>query len=234
MFIGLLLVNEEDDILADTLAANAPLVDCFYVLDGTADNLHSRWVCESYLKCVGYWRDQDVPYDGPPRDGWRQFLYQHAVENHGHDNWFLLLHGDEVWTEHPADIAGRHPGCDGLGFRLPFFVPREQDGWDPGRTPTDQLRWMLGPGWPEFRMFRGSPNVAFDPSQHFNVTPAGLNAIAFTPYKILHYPYRSPEQQARRAQVTWDPDNYTQTGLWSDERIESMRSHEHFRELTCA
>ena len=40
-FIGLLMINEENDILERTLAANAPLVDCVYVLDGTANHTSS-------------------------------------------------------------------------------------------------------------------------------------------------------------------------------------------------
>ena len=224
------MVNHENDLLAAAIREHERVVDCFYVLDGTVPNDYSRWVCESSEKCAGYWTDGELPrppYTPDARDGYRQFLYEHAITDHGHDNWFLLLHADEIWKQHPSGIVAAYPNHDGFGFLLPFFVPRERDGWD-DRHPFAQLRWMLGPGWPEFRMFHGNPDVAYDPGQHFNVTPSGLRNIAMTPNLIYHYPYRSPAVQAERAAVTFDPDNYRHTGLWSDARIdECLHSNPH-------
>ena len=36
------MVCGENDVLAETLAANTEFVDCFYALDGTAPNAESR------------------------------------------------------------------------------------------------------------------------------------------------------------------------------------------------
>lgn len=228
-FIGLLMINGENDILEDTLAINAEYVDAFYVLDGTVPNDESERICHGHPKCHGYTRDADLPpsYPANPVDGYRQHLYEQAVTDYGYDNWFLLLHGDEVWTEDPRAIVT--DSADGYCFQLPFFFPRAGEEWDYARSPLDQLTWRLGPGWPEFRMFRGGPGVRFAKSQHFNVTPQGIGRIAWVADPILHYPYRSPEVQRERAAQTWDPDNYQHVTdrdavYWTDEMIAAYQA----------
>ncbi len=228
-YLGLLMVNGENDVLEETLAANAELVDAFYVLDGTVPNTVSERICLAHPKCAGYTRDQDLPASYPrnPVDGYRQHLYEQAVADHGFDNWFLLLHGDEVWTQDPRDHL--IDGADGYMFLLPFFFPRAGETWDYTWPALDQLQWSLGPGFPEFRMFRGGPGVRFDKSQHFNVTPAGLTSMGAMPFPINHYLYRSPmSQRARAAQHVangFDPDNYRHITdgdhvYWTDAMIE--------------
>ncbi len=234
-FIGLLMVAEEDDILERTLEHNARFVDCFYALSA------GDWVMETpeaVGKCHGWWLDADVRYEGQPRDGWRQHLLERAYRDHGHDNWFLLLHGDEMWTADPRDIATRN--ADGFVFPLPFFFPREGEEWRDDVHPIDQLKWALGPGWPELRMFRGGPNVNYDPTQHFNVTPGGLHTLAHVDAPIFHYPYRSPEVQRARAErhqtTGFDPDNYqhitdSDSVYWTDDMIAGYQARPQFRDL---
>ncbi len=226
--IGLLMINGENDILERTLEINGQYVDYFYVLDGTVPHDISESICRAHPKCAGYTRDQDIPgeYGWAPKDGWRQLLYEQAVAEHGFDNWFLLLHGDEVWTANPRNYT--YSGADGFIFLLPFYFPREGEVWDYMWHPIDQLQWSLGPGFPEFRMFRGSPDVFFYKSQHFNVTPQGIKSIHRMPFPINHYLYRSPESQRARARQHvlsgFDPDNYKHITerdevYWSDEKI---------------
>ncbi|HET6638589.1 MAG TPA: hypothetical protein VFH82_07405 [Gemmatimonadota bacterium] len=243
-YLGLLMINAEDDILADTLRVNAKLVDAFYVLDGTQPNDTSRAICRSFDNCHDYLTEADMS-DGwgeRPRDGWRETIYQMAAADHGYDNWFLLLHGDEVWTFDPRAVTARWPNADGFGFRLPFYFPIEADGWDDSRPALEQLRWRLGPGWPEFRMFRGSQHVHYDRRQHFDTQPHGLTNVAWTDLEIRHYPFRSPETQRARArrheETGFDPDNYRHildgdAVYWTDEMIEAFRRREQFRELAC-
>lgn len=233
--IGLLMVNEENDILQRTLDHNAEFVDCFYVMDGACSDKSLRTYRTE--KCYGYWQDADVRddrrYPDQPCDGYRGFLLDEAIRDHGPDNWFLLLHGDEIWTQDPREITSRiNRQRVAVVYNLPFFIPRDGEPWDYDMHPLDQLHWMLGPGWPEVRMFRGAPGVRYRPDQHFNVTPDGIELMWYADAPILHYPYRSPEQQAKRAQVTFDPDNYRQVGYWTDEMIREQMSRPQFRELT--
>jgi hypothetical protein len=240
--IGLLMINGEDDVLEQTLAANCRFVDCFYVLDGTVPNDVSRRICEQHPKCWGYLTDNDLPhprFPDRPVDGYRQAIYELAVAEHGHDNWFLLLHGDEMWTALPDDLEAH----DGFSFPLPFYFPRAGETWDYSIAPLEQLRWHLRPGYPEFRMFHGAPTVRFLESQHFNVTPNGLQNIGWCDAPIKHYLYRSPEaQRARAAQHTasgFDPDNYLHivngdAVYWTDAMIDRYRQQGCFAELACA
>ncbi len=232
-FIGLLMVADEDDILERTLEHNLEFVDCFYAIVGNPDR-----TIATHPKCVAWAHDNDLPFEGNPRDGWREWMLFNAYVDHGPDNWFVLLHGDELWTTDPRDIATRN--ADGFVFPLPFFFPREGEPWQDDVHPIDQLHWALGPGWPELRMFRGGPNVAYDPTQHFNVTPGGLHTLAHVDAPIFHYPYRSPEVQRARAErhqtTGFDPDNYAHiiegdNVYWTDEMIAAYRERPQFRNL---
>lgn len=219
--IGLLMTCGEDDILPFTLPHNASLVDHVYALSG-GDYVHCR-------NLAGVWYDNELPkppYPEKPRDGYRQFIYEKAVQDHGFDNWFLLLHGDELWRFDPVSTITAHPDADGLIFRLPCHVPRYD--WLPNEPVLQQLRARLEPGYPEFRMFHGNPDVRFDPYQHFNVTPHGLTDIQWASGRISHYPYRSPANQRARAQrhelTGFDPDNYRHVTdrdevIWTDEMV---------------
>ncbi len=192
MVIGLVTVAEEDDILERTLAHNLQYVDAHYVLERG---------------------------DRPDVDGSRQILLDQAYADHGTDHWFLLIHGDEMWTGLPA-LNTFH---DGYNFQLPLHVPTRP--WDYTTHPIDQLTMTLGPGYEEFRMFRGGPKVRYDPRQHFNVQPAGLTSVGWAAEPIHHYPYRSPEQNALRARATWDPDNYRGVpDVWTPEIIRAYQS----------
>lgn len=224
-----MLTSHDEDIVADVLNRSLARPDALYVLDGS----DTRDCLPDHLD--GYWRDSEVPYDGPPRDGWRQWLLEHAVRDHGPDHLFVLVHSDEVWTFDPRDLAADHP-ADGWVVRLPVHFPRQR--WDDSLPPLDQLHWSLGPGWPEFRMFRGAPHVHYRVDQHFDVRPVGIDLVAVTDRVVEHYPYRSPLSQMARAKASFDPDNYRHVDdcrtVWNDEMIRDWQRQPYWRELRCA
>lgn len=238
-YIGLLMVADEDDIIDRTLEVNREFVDAFYVLDGS-DSVHVANLCNTDAKCWGLTHDRFLPeeYGTNPVDGWRQYLLEQAVSDHGPDHWFLLLHGDELWTQHPRfTVDGRY---DGFIYGLPFFFPRAGEPWLDDVHPIDQLNWHLGPGYPEFRMFRGSDKVSYNRRQHFSVAPQGIGRIGYSRAPILHFPYRSPEVQraraARHERTQFDPDNYRHITdgdevYWTDEMIDLYRAKPWFAEL---
>ncbi len=232
MFIGLLVTACDEDIVADVLKRSEARPDALYVLDGSDTRAHLPLV-------NGYWRDEEVPYSGHMRCGWRQFLYEKAVADHGYDHWFLILHSDEVWTFEPRRILRHWPRADVLRFRASCYFPREGEEWDYETPALDQLKWNLGPGWDEARMFHGNPKAAYEPSQHFVVTPKGLNISVQTELEIKHYPFRSPESQRRRAelhkQTEFNLGNHQHVldghVYWDDERIAQWQQYDCFREL---
>jgi hypothetical protein len=246
MLIGLLMVNHEDDILADTLAHNQKHIDTFYTLDGTQPNRTSRHVCQTHIKCAGYYTDSQLPdhYPSTLTDGYRQFIYEKAVADHGPDHWFLILHADELWTFDPQTIIAQHPDADGFIFNLPAYIPREP--WNHQRA-IRQLKWWIGPGYPEFRMFHGNPDVAYDIRQNFNTQPAGLKHVVRTDGRINHYPWRSPAVQHERAAIAWAgkagqptyaAHNYGHVTnhnnvIWTDQMIADYIDGEHYLYLGC-
>lgn len=242
-FLGLLMINGENDVLETVVESHCEFVDAFYVLDGTVPNGESLAICESFEQCRGYITDAELPrppFPEKPVCGYRQALLEMAVADYGCDNWFVVLHGDEVWTANPRLTVREE--FDGYVYLLPFFFPRDGEPWDDKKHPLDQLRWHLGPGFPEFRLFRGGPNVAYDPCQTFNTRPNGIRNVALEPDPILHYLYRSPETQRARAaqhlETGFDPANYQHIAeqdqvYWTDEMIAAYQEKQWFPNLGC-
>ena len=238
MNIGLLMINGENDILPAVLKTHCEIVDVFYVLDGTIPNDESRRICEATGKCGGYITDAELPrprFSEKPVCGWRQAIYEMAVADHGWDHWFLVLHGDEIWTQHPDQII--QPGVDGYVMLLPFYFPRDGEPWDYGQHPLEQLHWNLAPGFPEFRMFHGGPNVRYLEGQTFNTRPEGIERTVVCDAPIRHYLYRSPSVQRVRAhqhqETQFDPDNYQHITdhdavYWTGDRIAEYMSKQWF------
>ncbi len=243
--IGLMMVAGEDDILERTLDHNAKFLDAFYVLDGSDDVSLSERICRAHPKCWGYRQDKDLPrppYTERALCGYRKFIHDLAVEDHGPDNWFMVLHADELWTVDPKGLT-RGIRQDGVIFQLPFFFPREGEEWNDSVHPLDQLHWSLGPGWPEFRLFRGRDGVAYTELQEFNTRPSGIQNVGVADAPILHYPYRSPAvQRARAAQhevTQFDPDNYQHivrddAVYWTDDMIAKAQGRPEFAVLNSA
>ncbi len=233
-YLGLLMISHEDDVLAATLEQNLRYVDEFYVLDGTVPNDESFAICQATGKLGGYLTDAELPrppFPDRPVCGYRKAIHDAAVADHGPDNWFLILHGDEVWTFDPRDYAD--DPHDGFVFNLPFYFPRSGELWDDGVPPLEQLRWHFRPGYPEIRLFRGHAGVGYDAGQQWNAGPRGLTNIGRFPRRIKHYLYRSPavqrERAARHERTGFDPDNYRHITdgdhvYWDDQRIASYQA----------
>ena len=230
-FIGLLMTSGENDILGRTLGHNAQWCDALYTLDGGDGYDLAVAIVAEINPFDDYWQDDELPYRKPVRDGARQWLYEQAVHEHGVDNWFLLLHGDEVWKDDPRGLPKRYPDADGFVFRLPLcYRPHE---WRPDRPVLEQMTGRLRPGYPEFRMFRGGTNVSYDPAQHFNTQPRGLTNIVQTDREILHYAFRSPESQMLKKRVSFAPDNFTDCPMTGDQiEAKFFGRSEHYMHLS--
>lgn len=205
MLIGLLCHRAEDDILAETTAAN------------------SRWCDEIYVA------DPEARTDGDARSP----ILEQAYADHGHDHWFLLAHADEVWVTDPRDSIAANPDADGITIRLRLAF--NDNPWDYEVSVLAQCRRYLVPGWPEFRLFRGGPEVHYASGQHFNVVPSGISRRAADPAAVVnHYPFRSPESQLRRAGDSWDPENYSRAPVDADAIRGWLLGNEHYRKEVTA
>lgn len=217
--IALLVHKAEDDILPESLAANARFFDDIYTLNGDPDATPDDH----------QFTDASLPRPPFPEntvDGYRQALLEQAVKDHGHGHLYVLLHADEMWTIDPRKVAAAHPFADGFVFRMPLcFNPGE---WDNERSPIAQMTACLRPGYPEFRVFRERPGVHFIPSQHFIVKPQGLTKIIDIADEVRHYPFRSAESQLQRATATFDPDNYQHCPLTGRQIVDRFLGNSEF------
>jgi hypothetical protein len=217
--LGLMLVRNENDVLEEVLEHHLRGVDHVFVLDGTTEGPErSRAICQGRDR-VTYFTEDALPpeHPRPVRDGCRQFLMERARERFGHRGWFVWLHADELFVDRPADVvAACPPGLAAIEVRsLLCFVHRTQEPFrlDPGRSLREQIVWYAGPGWPEVRFLRNAPGLDLDLRQHQRLIPPGPQRVYRTRFKVLHYPYRDPAQQAARAhdraEVTgFSPDTY--------------------------
>ena len=204
LILGLMLIRNENDILAEVLAEHLTFCDHIFVLDGTTDNQQlSAQICTAHSR-VSYYTEAQLPanYPRPIRDGCRQFLVDKARQRFGACGWFVLLHGDEIFVDNPRLIAQKYNAFfDCLTFdSLNYFIHKEQEPFklDPVQSIQKQIVWYAGPGWPETRMFKNKSRYNYNLQQHSNVTPKGILINYKTTYKIKHYSLRHPEQQQKR------------------------------------
>jgi hypothetical protein len=205
--IGLMLIRNENDILAQVLREHLRFADHIFVLDGTteAPDETRRICCELGGERLSFHTEDELPagYPRPIRDGCRQFLVERARERFGCAGWFVLLHADEIFVESPADIVRLHGATTDIieVKSLLYFIHREQAPfvYRPQLPLDQQIYWYSGPGYPEVRLVRNREGCHYDPGQHFDLVPRGLSERIKTAFRVRHYPYRDAPQQERRA-----------------------------------
>ena len=207
--IGLMMIRNEHDVLAEALRNHSCFCRAIYVLDGSRGEaqIATREICERFPKVEGYWHDDETGYEQPLRDGARQLLLERAREAHGLNNWFALLHGDELWGEDPRpklEIPDRP--CAVL-TQLYHFFPHssDRDSWSfPGNGAIEATaRWYMMPPGKEHRLFFDTGEHNYEVTQHSRTIPPGIPETTL-PIAIKHYSYRTPEQAYQRARERKD------------------------------
>lgn len=217
--IGLMMIKDEKDMLAEALHNHTVFCDAIYVLDGTDGpiQVESEEICRSFPQVKGYWRDADSGIDLPLRDGARGFLLERARAECGLGHWYAVLHGDEIWAEDPRDLAGEHPGeAKAYSVKLYHFFPHvsQRDSWDyvPYESSIEACatHFML-PGIPEHRLFFDTGAYDFDIDRHSRVIPMGIDAFD-SDLGVKQYNYRTPHQAHARANTRrddlWQKNHY--------------------------
>ncbi|MEM7142433.1 MAG: glycosyltransferase family 2 protein [Actinomycetota bacterium] len=218
--IGLLMIRDEDDILADSLAVATRWFDRILVLDGTGPG-PARERTDAILaatpEVVVHLRDEDL--DHPVRDGARQYLLAEARARYGTGHWIGVLHGDEFLDQDPRPmLASRNPRRDpSIRVRLAhtFLHTDDRDGWADRADleVRDRVQHLMWPGVPEARFFFDAGDRDFAVGHHGKVIPTSLrNGPLVDGYVITQYNERDPEQLAARA----------------DDRAESQWQREHY------
>lgn len=206
-----MLIRDEQDMLEEAFANHLKFCDAIFVLDGTIgpEGDVSRAICEP--KVAGYWRDEETGYDRIVC-GSRQFLLDKARQRMGLNNWYVVLHGDEIWGSDPRSLM---IGKDPIAYRVKFhhFFPHvsQKDCWEFGEKSIEECsKWYMTPYTPEARIFFDA-GLNYDISRHFYTIPIGLDTKQ-TELIVKSYNYRSPEQAHRRAvgrkATGWQTNHY--------------------------
>ena len=207
--IGLLLVRDEDDVLAGSLEVAQQWFDRILVLDGTTEPSRRARTDEILASCpavVFVARDEDLPYPGRVRDGARQYLLDEARRRYGVDNWIGLLHADEFLDQDPRPmLAACRPLLDPcIRVRLvhAFLHTSDAPTWAArAEVPLrERVRHVMWPGVPETRFFFDRGTRDYQVAHHGKTVPTSFRAGRLVDgYTVVQYNERSPEQLIQRA-----------------------------------
>lgn len=217
--IGLLLIRDEQDMLDEALRNHTLFCDMILVLDGTegAGQVQSEAICRSFRQVREYWRDAETGYELPLRDGARQFLLDRARAMFGQPNWYVVLHGDELWGRDPRPLLAHEPKeCAGISVDLYHFFPHvsERATWNfgAGSTSIEALsRWYMMPPIVEQRLFADTGSSDYAVDQHSRTIPDGIG-VRHENLAVKQYNYRTPMQAHQRAlqrrDAQWQENHY--------------------------
>jgi hypothetical protein len=208
--VGLMLIKDEQDVLEETLSNHLKFCDMIFVLDGTigTDRDISYSICRD--KVYGYWTDEEV--GRTIRDGSRQFLLDKARDVVGSNNWYVVLHGDEIWGSDPRPLMmDEHEIAYAVKFYHFFPHISQRSCWEFGKKSIEKCcEWYMVPPTPEVRIFFDA-GLNYDYSKHSRTVPIGLR-VEQSDLIVKSYNYRSPEQAHRRAvdrKITgWQTNHY--------------------------
>jgi hypothetical protein len=217
--IGLMMIRDEQDMLREAIRNHVIFCDSMLVLDGTEgpERVASESICRSFEQVKEYWTDADTAYERPLRDGARQFLLERGRSLFGKGNWYVVLHGDEIWGQDPRPHLDLQPtDTQGIAIDLYHFFPHvsQRGAWNfaPDRSSIEALaQWyMLPPVW-EDRLFFDSGEFDYEITRHSRTIPAGIQPRK-TSLVVKQYNYRSPGQSHKRAigrsQSDWQENHY--------------------------
>jgi len=206
MLIGLMMIKDEEDMLAESLANHSSFCDAILILDGTQGDSQqiSQRICRSFSKVVGYWRDQDTGYAQPLRDGARRFLLEQARARWGRRHWYAVLHGDELWATDPKPFLEVRSWLRTLGYQVQVyhFFPHtsQSDDWHfvSGESSIEaQATHYMLPYISEERLFFDAGFRNYRVTHHSRVIPKGSQSQP-TQIVIKQFNYRSPYQAHKR------------------------------------
>lgn len=217
--IGLLMIRDEADVLAEVLTNHSKFCSSILVLDGTVgpEQAKSEEIARSFPAVRGYWRDDQTGIEPPLRDGARWFLLEVARKMWGFGHWYAVLHGDEIWTVDPREKLATLPrGILGGVVSLYHFFPHisQRDSWsfEPGVDSIEQLcRYYMRPAIREERLFFDAGTFDYEPTRHSKVIPSGIES-ADLDIALKQFNYRSSTQATTRAQsragAGWQRNHY--------------------------
>lgn len=205
-FHGLMLLRDEADVIAETLAHLLTWIDAVHVYDlGSTDGTWDivRDFAAHDARVVPFKREPTVYHDGL-----RCVLFDRLRDGFAPGDWVLKVDADEFYpVPPPVFVRERLQPVEGMVHLQWYFfrlTTAEADAYESGIVPVtadrqrsigERRRFYKVSRYSEPRMFRYRPTMRWPHTTHWPYN-AGFLARARLP--VLHYPHRDPPQMAAR------------------------------------
>jgi hypothetical protein len=197
---SLMLVKNEEDIIASTLRAAAEWSDKLIVFDNGSTDRTWKIVNDmaSLHPCI-------IPFaqDGRPfRIGLRALMFdafKHEMTDE--DWWCIRMDADEFFVESPRKFLQNIPkrfkqvSKASIDFHITKEDVDELEFSGHFETDKDKIRYHNPQTWAEVRFLRHSKRLKWNIDQ-FKPQPCGLTYPK--QIRVLHYQFRSPQQMENR------------------------------------
>jgi hypothetical protein len=207
---GMCMVKDEADVIEEALRSAAEWCDHIYVYDnGSTDG---TWEVvqrlASEIAAIVPWKSEDVPFT----DGLRAGIFDRFRAGSRQGDWWVRLDADELYIDDPRVFLAKVPERYRVVWTASFsyyFTDADADAFalDPARyadeVPVEQkIRYYVN-HWSEPRFFRHRDNIEWTGEGGF---PDFVATSAGYPVRIWlkHFPYRSPQQIAKRLAARTD------------------------------
>ena len=219
---GMCIVKDEADVVAPCLEAAAEWCDHIYVLDNGSTDGTWEAVQELAARIPGLvpWKSEDVPFS----DGLRAQIFNHFRSGSRVGDWWVRLDADEFYIDDPRIFLAKVPERYRVVWTASFSYYFTDNDAELFRADSqryadavpvqEKIRHYVN-HWGEPRFFRFSPDIEWDGEGGF---PEFVLTSAGYPVRIWlkHYPYRSPQQIAKRLAARYGA---VQRGVFGHEAI---------------
>jgi hypothetical protein len=194
---GLMLVKNEEDIIAHTLTSAAKWCDYIYVLDN--DSSDCTWDIVNELART---LPQVVPFQQaaePYENSLRRKIVRHYFDNASEGDWWHILDADEICIDDPPSFLSRVPPHFkavwkqeiAYSFTEADLAKYESNPMLFEQTPIEQRFRYYCADYSEMRFFRHSATIGVE-------SWGALSPVYPKRVRIKHFQYRSPAQIQKR------------------------------------
>jgi glycosyltransferase involved in cell wall biosynthesis len=205
-FHGMMLLRDEEDVIAQCLDQLLGWIDALYIYDlGSTD---ATWdIVQQYAR-----RDKRViPFIRQPTvysDNLRNWLFHRVRDTFAPGDWCMKIDADEFYHVPPPEFVRQRLGRFDSAVHLQWYFFRlttqEAAAYENGtvsiaqdrsRPIEERRRFYKISNYAEPRMFKYRRSMKWPQAASF---PVNAGYVARERIPIRHYPHRDPEQMARR------------------------------------
>jgi FkbM family methyltransferase len=186
---GLLITKDDHEAFGDWCREQLRFYERVVCLDGSDNDQTSRQAGE-YRDRIIYLHERDFDIPRKTDHGLRRIAHLELIDRFGLNIWVMCCHTDEFCYHDPRKVAARAEmeGYDLVSWYSPHFYPHPSELVDisarlkrPVQERFCHYHWgYLGRNipWIEDRLYKASPEVAWDAVTHGSVRPHGLRRPA--------------------------------------------------------